>query len=129
MNLGLDFTDVLVFPSRFLFSFAQRRGAGLRTRASRLLEGTDVQQAWSMLEDFICSAESSEESLKLLSKVSAAATAFTQSLTVAQVCQMLSLSPRTVYELANVPIRVEEFMSDNGLIKRVLPTMSQLSCR
>ncbi len=83
-----------------------------------------MQQAWSMLEDFICSAESSEESLKLLSKVSAAATACTQSLTVAQVCQMLSLSPRTVYELANVPIRVEEFMSDNGLIKRVLP-----SCR
>jgi hypothetical protein len=34
-----------------------------------------------------------------------------------QVCQMLTLSPGTVYELANVPTRVEEFMFDNGLIK------------
>ncbi len=84
-----------------------------------VLAGGDVQRAWSMLEDFNCSVESSEDSLKLLSKVSAAAAASTPFLTLAQVCQMLSLSPNTVYELANVPTRVEEFMFDNGLIKRV----------
>jgi hypothetical protein len=71
-----------------------------------------------MLEDFICSAGSAEGSLALLSKVSAPPPPIVLRLNCSQVCQMLTLSPGTVYELANVPTRVEEFMSDNGLIRQ-----------
>ena len=45
-------------------------------------------------------------------------------MTSEQVCQMLTLSPGTVYQLANVPKRVEEFMFDSGLIKQAPPLAS-----